>query len=190
MRRYAIGSAAVVVLLAWWLWPSPPAAPEPDAPGVEEGRPAPVRPRVVLRRPTAEAPRGTPTPIAQVEAAAGEAGAGGEDVEADEDEAWTLDDLPDADRRELGAKAMGNLGELQERCAEAVTEEAFVLLTMTVDAEGLLELEVASYDQESAMIVEGVGLPEALVDCLDEEVWTMDWPTWEAPLSFALTSPF
>ena len=134
-------------------------APEPrNAPAATE--PIPVAPRkpVVFRRPVPVAPASEPSPPAPEPLAAPQ----------------TLEDLPHAERALLQRAARIALGQTLDACEADVPEGLLAIAIVTLDADGLLELAA----------IEGAGEPldaPALEACLDDTLWSHDWPATSGP---------
>ena len=181
----SVGLLLTVLALAVLVLQAPTPAPlNPAPPSVEQIE----RSKVVLRRPKTNRP--SPKPL-KIEVGDGERPVLIE-VEPKEVpfEPMQLTDLPTEDLERIAPIGLERMRDLHDVCADfADPQGTNVAIAMTVDDRGLLEMELGHWSGETAAFT-GEPLPEALIDCLDDEVWALDWPVWEGGLRFALTTQF
>jgi len=82
--------------------------------------------------------------------------------------AIALDDLDDGFVEILHADVMAQLSEVKTVCEIYVAEALNTAAYVTLDDRGLVELELASYD-------EGPELPEDFGDCVEDVLWEQSW---------------
>lgn len=160
----AIGVAALLILGAWWLWPRDAPVEAPPAEGAAH----------VVRLRRGQAPARLVVPVA----ASAPARAPVEEVPPDRAPArrLALEDLPDEARSALGASAMERLRALADACAAEASEPQSVGAFVTLDAAGVVEMELRAVDPDAERVeVVDLDLPDALVDCLDDALWAQDW---------------
>lgn len=162
VRRW--GWLGLLVLAAlWWFWPR--AAP------IAEGSPEEVVRAVRLRR-GARPQRVTVPPVVAEPVEAAEAAGGAAPAPA----RMTLEDLRPEARQALGEVAMRHLRALADGCVAEVEVPQSVGAFVTVDAGGVLEMELRAIDPDADQVeVVDAELPDALVDCLDDALWDQDW---------------
>ena len=182
-RLIPIGLLLTALALAVLVFQAPTPVPiTPGEPVTEAAVPSP-RSKVVLRRKSAPssatAPDAGNAPVL-IEGSAAELPF----------EPMDLMELPAEDLDRIAPAGLAMIQELHEACGHLSDDEGHnVAIEMTVDADGLLEMAMGSWEGESASFTD-VPLPDDLVDCLDDTVWDLDWPTWEGGLRFALTTQF
>lgn len=180
-----LGMALTVLAMLVLVFQAPTPAPASPEPAPEAVQVIPLPPaaappsRVVLRRPAPEPQAIQPEEPVEIEAA--------EEVPfAPAD----LLELPEEDLARLTPKALELMRDLDEACGHLAEDGGTnVAIAMTVDGRGLLEMELGDWSGETAEFT-GELLPGELVDCLDDAVWDLDWPTWEGGLRFSLTTTF
>ena len=100
-----------------------------------------------------------------------------------------LGDLPQEEREVIVEYGLARIAELGDACAHLVGEEgARIQARITLDARGLLEMELSAYDgdEETTWATDEV-LDEAVLSCLDDTIWEQDWPTVTEGVQFAIT---
>jgi hypothetical protein len=88
----------------------------------------------------------------------------------------SLDSLDPAARDALTHAALAHLHELAEACESTVSGSEDLGAFVTLDHDGVLELDIQPIARDSGPIaVEDRSLSPALVDCLDDALWAQDW---------------
>ena len=163
---------ALLVAVGWTAGTGPTA----DAgPPVAAGTRSP--PSVTFRRPApATSPADAPSPADD----GGAAPSPEPIVEDDDDDAETvidLFDLPPETLEPLVSTAGDRLHALVEACEQHAPAPLDLVCLLTIDADGLRELEVRPtvLDADTILVDATATLPEALVDCLGDALWDQDW---------------
>ena len=152
-------------------------------------------PVVVLQRPADRAPAPTTHPRATAtpapSAAPPVASTTPAPEPADAFQPTDVLDLPPEEQQILLDAASQVFEELHEACGpDAGPDGADVMAAVTLDDRGILEMQLAAYDPELGAMAVDDPLPEALVACLDDVLWDLDWPAYPDGVRFALTTPF
>jgi hypothetical protein len=88
----------------------------------------------------------------------------------------TLEALDPAVREGLTHAALDRLHSLADACEPTLTAPENLGAFMTLDHDGIIELELRPIAAEAGPIaVEERPLPQPLVDCLNEALWAQDW---------------
>ncbi len=162
----AVGLLAVLVAAAVFsMTRSDTEAPEPrEAPVPTEPRAVPVAKRVVFTRPAEPSP--APAPPPSVEPA---------DPPTEPHPPTALTDLPHDERATLQKVARIALGQTMVECEQHVPEGLMAIAVVTLDERGLQEM--APIDPSG----QPLDAP-ALARCLDDTLWSQDWPATSGPL--------
>ena len=180
MRRglaVALLVLTAVVVATWWNGLEPtPTSQDIQTRSVRLRRPA-VAP---IKRP----PAPSPAQVAPVPDVAGRepvgtsisAAGAGEDEAREPVALRELGELPPVEREEIVEDGLARIADLADACAHLVGEDgARILARITLDARGLLEMELSAYDgdDETTWPTDEV-LDDAVLSCLDDTLWEQD----------------
>ena len=184
LRTGVIGAVAVFLLGmagVWMLWQQEPSPAAPTAratpPTVAPERLRPghgTAPRVVFQR---SVPR--PDPAAPVEhLPAGEALPEVEPAtEHPPSKARSMDDLGGDRKQAFIQSGLENLRGVMDACQDQIDVPLQVMARSTLDARGLIALELSTYEMEAdgRMQPSDAVIPAPFSDCLDDLLWEQDW---------------